>query len=164
GPWTWPSTPELVADVQHWLDHPADNHGWIVIGNEATSATAKRFGSRHTFPLTARPWLTLTYTPVSAVPGDASAPAIALRAAPNPFRHATNVRFDLPHPALVGIQVFDLAGRLVRDLGREERPPGVHRLSWDGTSTNGRPVAHGVYVVRLMAGTHRQTVSVIRLP
>lgn len=40
-------TPSLAADVQTWLDHPADNHGWLVVSqSEATSKTARAFGSR----------------------------------------------------------------------------------------------------------------------
>lgn len=46
GPYTWGSTAQMVADVQGWLDTPASNFGWILIGNESTSATAKRFDTR----------------------------------------------------------------------------------------------------------------------
>ncbi len=40
------STPELVADVQGWLDDPSSNFGWILIGNEGANTTARRFASR----------------------------------------------------------------------------------------------------------------------
>ncbi len=44
--YTWTSTPGLVADVQGWLDRPASNFGWILIGAEpADTRTAKRFDS-----------------------------------------------------------------------------------------------------------------------
>jgi hypothetical protein len=47
-PYTWASTPGLVADVQGWLDQPGSNFGWILIGAEpADTRTAKRFDSRH---------------------------------------------------------------------------------------------------------------------
>jgi hypothetical protein len=36
----------MVANVQQWLDQPASNFGWIIIGNESQSATSKRFDSR----------------------------------------------------------------------------------------------------------------------
>ncbi|HYC89741.1 MAG TPA: DNRLRE domain-containing protein [Thermoanaerobaculia bacterium] len=36
----------MTARVQQWLDQPATNFGWIVIGDEASSGTAKRFDSR----------------------------------------------------------------------------------------------------------------------
>ena len=45
GQYTWSST-QMVADVQAWLDHPATNFGWLVLGNETTIATAKRFDTR----------------------------------------------------------------------------------------------------------------------
>ena len=44
--YVWDSTPQLVADVQAWLDDPSSNHGWIVLGDESGPATAKRFNSR----------------------------------------------------------------------------------------------------------------------
>ncbi|NOZ40838.1 MAG: DNRLRE domain-containing protein, partial [Planctomycetes bacterium] len=43
---TWGSTSEMVANVQNWLNDPSSNFGWILIGNEASSASARRFGSR----------------------------------------------------------------------------------------------------------------------
>jgi spore coat protein A len=46
GFYTWGSTSGMVADVQHWLDNPAQSFGWIVIGTETQVETAKRFGTR----------------------------------------------------------------------------------------------------------------------
>jgi len=40
------STPQLVADVQAWVDGTQPNHGWIFRGNEVGFGTAKRFASR----------------------------------------------------------------------------------------------------------------------
>ena len=46
-PYHFASTPELVADVQFWLDHPDQNFGWMLrTQSEATRFTARRFGSR----------------------------------------------------------------------------------------------------------------------
>jgi hypothetical protein len=44
--YVWGSASPMVADVQGWLDSPQTNFGWIVIGNESTSPTSKRFDSR----------------------------------------------------------------------------------------------------------------------
>ena len=51
----------LVARVQQWLDQPASNFGWIVIGNEEGAATAKRFDSREVANATSRPSLTIEF-------------------------------------------------------------------------------------------------------
>lgn len=59
--YTW-STPEMVADVQGWLDDPENNFGWVVIGNEASSRTARQFASRENSDASARPQLTILYS------------------------------------------------------------------------------------------------------
>ena len=41
--WTSAANPQLLVDVQQWLNAPAANFGWIMIGNEAAGNTAKRF-------------------------------------------------------------------------------------------------------------------------
>lgn len=61
GYYTWASTPQLVADVQGWLDNPATNFGWLVQGNETVLQSAKRFDSREAAAST-RPQLTIVYT------------------------------------------------------------------------------------------------------
>ncbi len=61
GFYTWGSTPTMVADLQSWLDTPATNFGWILIGNEADAGTAKRFSSRENATVTNRPQLTVVY-------------------------------------------------------------------------------------------------------
>ncbi len=46
GSYRWASTLRVVEDVQTWLDEPSDNFGWIVIGDEGSPTTSKRFASR----------------------------------------------------------------------------------------------------------------------
>jgi hypothetical protein len=69
GDYEWPSTPGLVADVQAWLAAPADNHGWLLRGNEAIAPSVKKFESRESVDPAFRPALTIEYAlPVPAVP------------------------------------------------------------------------------------------------
>jgi len=63
GPYTWNSTPALLADVQSWVDAPAGNFGWIIVGDETAPGTAKRFDSRENATPGNRPNLRITYTP-----------------------------------------------------------------------------------------------------
>ena len=59
--YAWGSTPTMVADVQGWLDQPGTNFGWIIIADESTHTTAKRFGSREEAEAN-RPKLRIFYT------------------------------------------------------------------------------------------------------
>jgi hypothetical protein len=64
GTYTWASTPQLVADVQRFLDDPASSFGWVLLGNETAPSTAKRFATREEADPALRPVLTVSYTPV----------------------------------------------------------------------------------------------------
>ena len=61
GAYTWNSTPKLIADVQSWVNSPKNNFGWILIGDESQSPTAKVFASSETADTNARPKLTVVY-------------------------------------------------------------------------------------------------------
>ena len=65
GSYTWASTPALVADVQSWVNSPKSNFGWILIGDESQSQTAKRFHSSEATTATDRPQLTVVFRPPS---------------------------------------------------------------------------------------------------
>jgi len=63
GSYTWDSTPQMVADVQGWLDDPANNFGWLVLGDESTEQTTKRFNSVQNANEETRPRLTIQFSP-----------------------------------------------------------------------------------------------------
>jgi len=47
GTYRFEPTPELIADVQDWVNHPESNFGWMLLCNaEDTPWNARRFGSR----------------------------------------------------------------------------------------------------------------------
>ncbi|MBI4306037.1 MAG: DNRLRE domain-containing protein [Chloroflexi bacterium] len=60
--YTWGPTPEMTADVQSWVDDPSKNFGWILLGNERSSPTTKRFSSRQNANESGRPMLTVEFT------------------------------------------------------------------------------------------------------
>ena len=67
GFYTWGPTAGMVADVQTWLDTPATNFGWLLLGNETTTTTAKRFNTREHSDPTTRPALIVEYVPPYAI-------------------------------------------------------------------------------------------------
>jgi hypothetical protein len=75
GQYTWTSA-QMVADVQSWLDDPASNFGWLVLGDESAAATAKRFDTRES---ASPPVLTIQY-----IPGPRVSPSPRPRPTPAP--------------------------------------------------------------------------------
>lgn len=61
GWYAWGSSPEMRMDVQRWLQHPGSEYGWILIGGEGTSSTARRFDSRESDRLDLQPYLEVDY-------------------------------------------------------------------------------------------------------
>jgi len=61
GPYVWRSS-QMAADVQGWLDTPASNFGWILLGEETGARTVREFDSREHAAAADRPQLTVYYT------------------------------------------------------------------------------------------------------
>jgi hypothetical protein len=92
-------------------------------------------------------WRAVT-DPSLAVPGGPPADA-ALDLSPNPAVAGTLVRFALPATGRVRLGVYDVAGRLERELANDILAAGPHALAWDGADARGRAVRSGVHLVRL---------------
>jgi flagellar hook assembly protein FlgD len=68
---------------------------------------------------------------------------------PNPFRSSATIDFDLARPREGRVAVYDVHGRLVRELRRGLLPEGSSSLRWDGTDGRGIVVAAGTYFYRI---------------
>jgi len=68
-------------------------------------------------------------------------------------RERVFVDYKLNKTGRVTIQVFTLDGNLVKVLVRENQSASdtFYRVSWDGTNNGGRPVARGMYFIRVVA-------------
>jgi flagellar hook assembly protein FlgD len=82
-------------------------------------------------------------------------------ARPNPFVRDASIEFTLAETADVRLSIYDVAGRLVRNVTRETLPRGEHRISWDGRNEHGDRVAGGVYFVRLSAGNVEESLTLV---
>lgn len=87
---------------------------------------------------------------------------IALWAAPNPFNPATELHCEIPRPSWTALGIFDPAGRRVCEIHRGPLDAGIRRFVWRGVDDSGRPVASGVYLVRLdVEGAGRATTRLV---
>jgi photosystem II stability/assembly factor-like uncharacterized protein len=95
--------------------------------------------------------------PVSSVPAPMPGPRLH-DAAPNPFNPQTVIAFYLPKQEIVSLRIFDVSGRLVRELvAGETMTMGRHETVWNGRDNTGRRVASGTYFYRLEAGEYSET-------
>jgi serine protease len=101
-----------------------------------------------------------TYDPtVSVEEPPAENPPLAFRLAqnqPNPFNPSTDIRFTVPAAGPVDLAVYDLTGRRIRTLVAETLAAGDHSIRWDGNDEQGTPLASGLYLYRVSAGSQTQ--------
>lgn len=78
---------------------------------------------------------------------------------PNPFNPATTIRLYVAPDTGAGLDVavYDVRGRLVRELHRGQAAAGWLELTWDGRDDSGRGQASGVYFVHARQGGENQT-------
>ena len=77
---------------------------------------------------------------------------------PNPFGCGTSIGYDVPEGGgHVRIEIFDVAGRLVRVLVDRREKQGRREVVWDGRNWNGRRVPAGIYYCRLRARGYTET-------
>lgn len=80
---------------------------------------------------------------------------------PNPFNNHTVVRFGINRPTPVDIMLFSSTGRLVYSEKYSILNSGYHYFRWNGQSSAGKPVASGVYLLRIAAGNEYRTRKLI---
>lgn len=80
------------------------------------------------------------------VPGTTTTPAVAISAAPNPFRGSVTVSLGFDADQAATVTVLDASGRMVRHLGDAVRSG---TLTWDGTDASGRELGAGVYFLEV---------------
>ena len=76
---------------------------------------------------------------------------------PNPFNPSTTISYELAAPGWVDLQIYDVAGRLVRTLFSGAEEAGRQEKVWAGRNNQGRSVASGVYFYRLRTEDEVQT-------
>jgi len=93
-----------------------------------------------------------------ATPGIVLGPAL-----PNPFNPRTTIPIELDRAAHARLGIYDSGGRRIKVLVDRSLAAGRHRFQWDGRSSQGMPVASGVYLVRLRVGNEETTRRVALL-
>ena len=81
----------------------------------------------------------------------------------NPFRSRSAVSLALTHEQSARLQIYDVAGRLVRTLHDATLEAGVHRIEWDGTNGEGRAVPSGIYFLKADAHEVHETARLVRM-
>jgi PKD repeat protein len=150
--WNWDFGDEATDTVQN------PSHTYDTVGIFTVTLITGNSCSRDTLVMVD----VVEVTAVSAV-GDVMSVRYSLEQnVPNPFNPMTTIYFELPEPATVRLQVFDVSGRMVRNLlNGASLGAGRQDIVWNGKDDSGLQVAAGVYFYHLNAGTFNQTKRMV---
>jgi len=105
----------------------------------------------------------MAYDSVSFSPGPPTPTRTTLRAVTNPFHDALQLDLALAHAATVTLDIYDLLGRRVWSRTYGTFAPGLHTLTWDGTTQRGANAGTGPFLVRVRAGDETLGQKVVRV-
>ena len=71
---------------------------------------------------------------------------------PNPFNPRTTIEFNLINPTVVSVKIYNVNGKLIKNLVNDFYNSGTYQVSWNGTDLSGNKVASGVYYYQFQAG------------
>ncbi|ARA92112.1 hypothetical protein AWN76_002265 [Rhodothermaceae bacterium RA] len=102
----------------------------------------------------------LTVTPSTATTDEATLPTTFTldQNYPNPFNPITSIRYGLPEPAHVRLELYTLLGQRVAVLADTDQAAGWHTVTVDG-----RHLASGAYLYVLHAGDHTSSRTLVLL-
>jgi uncharacterized protein (TIGR03790 family) len=75
---------------------------------------------------------------------------------PNPFNPITQIKYSIKENGLVSIRVYDVLGKEVAVLIKEEQPAGEHRVNFDGSN-----LSSGIYFYTITAKDFHQTKKML---
>jgi uncharacterized protein YegL len=88
---------------------------------------------------------------------------VDLKVSPNPFLSIPIIQFSLTQGSKVSLEVYNLAGGLVRTLMNEMKPSGNYTVNWDRRDDLGREASSGIYLLRLRTGEQTSIQKMILL-
>jgi len=81
---------------------------------------------------------------------------------PNPFNPSTSINFSLEQDDSYHISIFNPKGQQVKSYtGIGEK--GLNHIVWNGEDDDGKPVASGLYLIRMHSGSYLGTQKAILL-
>jgi photosystem II stability/assembly factor-like uncharacterized protein len=82
---------------------------------------------------------------------------------PDPFNPRTLIRYRLPASTHVSLRIFDVSGKLVRNLVDGHRSSGEHVAAWNGENEAGSEVSSGIYFYTIETPDFTETRKMVLL-
>lgn len=139
------ASPDIVKDVEGWVNGTKTNNGWILIGDESNNCTARRFGSKD---LGTAPQLVIQY----AFPLNITESSLlnSVKVYPNPLHD--NNRINIDNAQHASVEIYDINGQLILES------PYIHSANHEFAFD----APEGLYVVKITLGNQSSYQKLIK--
>ena len=76
---------------------------------------------------------------------------------PNPFNPVTTITYTIPKKEHIQLTIYNLLGQEIVRLVDNQQAPGEHQVQWNGSNSEGHPVASGVYLYHIRSANFVET-------
>jgi len=90
-------------------------------------------------------------------------PDVSVNAYPNPFSQNVNLNYYVQEKGLVNITIYDVSGRMVKELINTEQSAGEYNISWDVTNDNGVEIKDRVLIYRVKTSSYTRSGKLLRV-
>ena len=81
---------------------------------------------------------------------------------PNPSSAKFNFVIDNPYPTPLSISIYDMSGKIIRQLKTSISSDAIQSVEWDGKSAEGSLAPGGIYFVQVRTSTRSESVRIIK--
>lgn len=141
---TW-SSAQMAQEVQGWLADSTQNFGWIILGDESTNRTTRRFHAREGDSET-KPTLLIYFRTQSVSVADELSPFSKLRLFPNPSQGSLQLALETTSAEAIHAEFINIIGQAVYQV-RGLPKAGVWNQALDLSI-----LPSGVYFVKIQQG------------
>jgi len=80
---------------------------------------------------------------------------------PNPFSESVTISYSLEQAAFVSVYIYDMNGRVIKKIVRENQSAGQQNIIWNGTNETGEKVTSGIYFYSAMIDGNNSSGKII---
>jgi len=82
---------------------------------------------------------------------------------PNPFDQSTLINYSIPEQCNISLKIYDINGRLIKDLFEGKQSGGNYSVKWNGQDDSGNHISAGIYFIKLNSNGFNQTMKLCKL-
>ena len=80
---------------------------------------------------------------------------------PNPFNPTTTIDFNLDVNSNITLAVYDINGKLVKEIVNDYMEAGYYSIDWNGKNNNNLEVSSGTYICKLISNNSSDQIKLL---